>query len=135
MPSAFWDDLAEDAQDPEFARAYEIEANRVRTIDLEMEEGVALSSQLIRAIGRHNNNVAAALSELFAWVAEFTPAELDAYAKEIRQLVSAASEPSTYARLSQAQRSWRETALAYAAGLRPVEAIEWLDVPVRVERP
>ncbi|WP_308466678.1 helix-turn-helix domain-containing transcriptional regulator [Rathayibacter soli] len=33
MPGTFWDDVAEDAQDPEFARAYAAEAIRVRTID------------------------------------------------------------------------------------------------------
>lgn len=100
-----------------------------------LEKGVALSSQLIRAIGRNNNNVAAALTELFAWTAEFSPAELAAYGNEVEQLVYAASELGTFERLLRAQRSWRETALAYAAGLRPVEAIELLDEPVRVERP
>lgn len=100
-----------------------------------LEKGVALSSQLIRAIGRNNNNVAAALSELFAWTTEFTPAELTAYAAEIEPLVYAASELGTFDRLLGAQHSWQETALAYAAGLHPVEPIELLDVPVRVDRP
>jgi hypothetical protein len=134
MPGAFWDDVAKDAQDPEFARVYEAEAARVHTSDT-VEQGVALSSQLIRAIGRNNNDVAAALSELFAWTAEFSHAELAAYANEIEQLVYAASELGTFERLLQAQRSWRETALAYESGLRPVEATEWLDDAEPVERP
>jgi hypothetical protein len=100
-----------------------------------LENGVALSSQLIRAISRNNNDVAAALSELFAWTTEFTPAELTAYAAEMEHLVYAASELGSFDRLLGAQRSWQETALALAAGLRPVEPIELLDVPVRVDRP
>jgi len=31
--SAFWDDLAEDAKDPEFLRAYVVESARVATVD------------------------------------------------------------------------------------------------------
>jgi hypothetical protein len=134
MSGAFWGDVSEDAQDPEFARAYESESRRVHTID-PLEQGVALSSQLIRAIGRNNNDVAAALTEMFAWTAEFTQAELAAYANEVEQLVYVASKLGEFEGLLQAQRSWQETALAYAAGLRTAEVIEWLDVPVRVERP
>lgn len=100
-----------------------------------LEKGVALSSQLIRAIGRKNSDVAAALSELFAWTTEFTPAELTAYAAEIEHLVYAASELGTFDRLLRAQRSWQESALAYAAGMRPVEPIELPDAPVCVDRP
>lgn len=100
-----------------------------------LENGVALSSQLLRAIARHNNDVAAALSELFAWTTAFSPAELAAYATEMGLLVYAASELGTFDRLLQAQRSWLETALAYAAGLRPVEPIELPDAPVSVDRP
>jgi DNA-binding phage protein len=33
MTSAFWDDLAKDMQDPEFAREYMIESVRIATID------------------------------------------------------------------------------------------------------
>lgn len=107
---------------------------RGRDLDT-LENGVALSSQLIRAISRNDNDVAAALSELFAWTTEFTPAELAEYAEEIKHLVYASSELATFVRLLGAQRSWQETALAYAAGLRPVEPIELPVAPVRVDRP
>ena len=33
MTGAFWDDVSNDVQDPEFARAYAGEAIRIRTID------------------------------------------------------------------------------------------------------
>ncbi|GAA0992359.1 hypothetical protein [Subtercola frigoramans] len=100
-----------------------------------LETGVALSSRLLRAIGRNKGDVAAALKELFAWVGEFNNDELDAYATEIEQLVYAASELGTFQRLLRAQQEWQETALAYAIGMRPVEPIELPEVPVRVDRP
>lgn len=100
-----------------------------------LSSGVALSSRLLRAIGRNKGDVEAALADLFAWTAEFTPEELHTYATEIEQLVYAASELGTFERLLRAQQEWRETALAYAMGMRPVEPIELLAVPVRVERP
>lgn len=100
-----------------------------------LESGVALSSRLIRAIGRNKGDVTAALTDLFAWTGEFTPGELAAYAAEIEHLVYAASELGTFERLLRAQREWQETALAYAMGMRPVEPIELPSAPVRVERP
>ncbi|MBG6214503.1 MAG: hypothetical protein LH475_00805 [Cryobacterium sp.] len=100
-----------------------------------LQNGTALSSRLIRAIGRHQNDVVAALADLFAWTAEFTPAELSAYAAEIEQLVYSASELGTYERLLRAQQEWQETALAYAMGQRPAPLIELPAAPVRVERP
>ncbi|TFD26993.1 hypothetical protein [Cryobacterium cryoconiti] len=100
-----------------------------------LENGVALSSRLIRAIGRNKGDVAAALTDLFAWTGEFTPEELSAYAAEIEQLLYAASELGTFERLLRAQQEWKETALAYAMGMPPVEPIELPAVPVRVIRP
>jgi DNA-binding phage protein len=58
MPGAFWDDVAEDVKDPEFARAYASEAIRVRTIDslvnalneAAASEGVS-KSEIARAAG------------------------------------------------------------------------------------
>ncbi|MBG6060087.1 hypothetical protein RCH16_003544 [Cryobacterium sp. MP_M5] len=100
-----------------------------------LEQGVALSSRLIRAIGRNNGDVEAALTDLFAWTEEFTPGELRAYAAEIERLVYAASELGTFERLLRAQQEWKETAVAYAMGMRPVEPIELPAVPVRVDRP
>ncbi|TFD50683.1 hypothetical protein E3T43_17735 [Cryobacterium sp. Hh7] len=100
-----------------------------------LEKGVALSSRLIRAIGRNTGDVAAALTDLFAWTGEFTPGELRAYAAEIEQLVYAASELGTFERLLRAQQEWKETAVAYAMGMRPVEPVELAAVPVRVNRP
>lgn len=100
-----------------------------------LEQGVALSSRLIRAIGRNNGDVEAALTDLFAWTGEFTLGELRAYAAEIERLVYAASELGTFERLLRAQQEWKETAVAYAMGMRPVEPIELPTAPVRVSRP
>ncbi|MDF2444365.1 MAG: hypothetical protein JWR01_2568 [Subtercola sp.] len=108
----------------------------LRGHDLEvLQNGTALSSRLIRAIGRNQNNVVAALRDLFAWTAEFSADELADYASEIEQLVYSASELGTYDRLLRAQQEWQETALAYAMGKRAVELIESPTSPVRVERP
>lgn len=79
--------------------------------------------------------VAASLSELFAWTTEFTPADMSAYAAEIEHLVYVTSELGTFDRLLAAQCSWQATALAYASGLRQVEPVEFLDAPIRVDRP
>lgn len=100
-----------------------------------LEHGVALSSRLIRAIGRNKGDVASALTDLFAWSGEFTPGELSAYAAEIEQLLYAASELGTFERLLRAQEEWKETALAHAMGMRPVEPIELPAAPVRANRP
>ncbi|MFC5932208.1 hypothetical protein D6T64_04295 [Cryobacterium melibiosiphilum] len=100
-----------------------------------LEKGVALSSRLIRAIGRNKGDVAAALSDLFAWTGEFSPGELRAYAAEIEQLVYAASEMGTFERLLRAQQEWKETAVVYAMGMKPVDPLELPAAPVRVDRP
>ena len=100
-----------------------------------LKKGVALSSRLIRAIGRNKGDVAAALTDLFAWTGEFPPWELRVYAAEIEQLVYAASELGTFERLLRAQQEWKETAVAYAMGMRPVEPVELPAAPVRVNRP
>ena len=88
-----------------------------------------------RKYSRNKGDVAAALTDLFAWTGEFTPGELRAYAAEIEQLVYAASELGTFERLLRAQQEWKETAVAYAMGMRPVEPLELPAVPVRVNRP
>jgi hypothetical protein len=100
-----------------------------------LERGVALSSRLLRAIGRNRGDVEAALTELFAWTVEFNSAELAAYAAEIEKLVYTASELGAFGRLLRAQREWEETARAYALGMRAVEIGEVPGVPVRVSRP
>lgn len=100
-----------------------------------LEQGVALSSRLIRAIGRNKGDVEAALTDLFAWTGEFTPGELRAYAAEIEHLLYAASELGTFERLLRVQQEWKETAVAYAMGMRPVEPVELPAAPARVDRP
>jgi hypothetical protein len=100
-----------------------------------LEKGVALSSRLIRAIGRNKGDVVAALTDLFAWTGEFTPGKMRAYAAEIEQLVYAASELGMFERLLRAQQEWKETAVAYAMGLRPVEPLKLPTAPVCVDRP
>ncbi|WP_104178217.1 hypothetical protein [Cryobacterium sp. Y50] len=52
-----------------------------------LEDGVALSSQLIRAIGRNEGNITVALTDLFAWAGEFSADELTDYAAQIERLV------------------------------------------------
>jgi hypothetical protein len=100
-----------------------------------LESGVALSSRLIRAIGRNKGDVEAALSDLFAWTGEFNAGELSAYAAEIERLLYAASELGTFERLLRAQREWQETAMAYAMGMQPVEPVEVSSATFRVDRP
>lgn len=100
-----------------------------------LEDGVALSSSLLRAIGRNKGDVEAALTELFAWTGEFNAGELSEYATEIERLLYAASELGTFERLLRAQQEWKETAVAYAMGMGPVEPIELPASPVRVDRP
>ena len=100
-----------------------------------LEGGVALSSRLIRAIGRNKGDVAVALTDLFAWTGEFNSGEFSEYAAEIEQLLYAASELGTFERLLRAQQEWKETALAYAMGMRPADPVALPTVPVRVDRP
>ncbi|WP_146072762.1 hypothetical protein [Cryobacterium sp. Y62] len=100
-----------------------------------LEDGVALSSQLIRAIGRNEGNVTVALTDLFAWASAFSADELTDYAAQIERLVYAASELGTFERLLRTQQERKETAVAYAMGMRPTGPIEFLTAPVRVDRP
>ncbi|TDX81136.1 hypothetical protein EDF35_0802 [Rathayibacter sp. PhB151] len=100
-----------------------------------LENGIALSSRLLRAIGRHRGDVPAALTDLFAWTSEFTAGELAAYAAEIEKLVYSAGELGTFDLLLRAQREWEETARAYASGMTSVTPIELPEVPVRASRP
>jgi hypothetical protein len=100
-----------------------------------LENGLALSSLLIRAIGRNKGDVEAALTELFAWTAEFNAGELRGYATEIERLLYAASELGTFERLLRAQQEWKQTAVAYAMGMGPVEPIELPADAGRADRP
>ena len=100
-----------------------------------LESGVALSSQLLRAIGRNKGDVEAALSEMFAWTSKFSAAELTEYAHEIERLVYSASELGSFGQLLRAQREWQETAAAYAMGVTPVEPIDGGAELRRAERP
>lgn len=100
-----------------------------------LENGVALSSQILRAIGRNKGDAQAAVKDLFAWTSEFSDAELAQYAEELERLVYSASELGSFERLLRAQQEWRETAAAYAMDIRPAGPF---DVPVDaglVERP
>jgi len=108
----------------------------LRAHDLDsLVDGVALSSRLIRAIGRNRGDVAAALVDLFAWTGEFSPAELVEYATEMERLVFTDSELGSFERLLRAQKEWEETARAYALGMRPVDPIELAPDSPRVEAP
>lgn len=100
-----------------------------------LEDGVALSSRLFRAIGRHRGDVPAALAELFAWTDEFSPDELAAYAAEIERLVYTAGELGAFELLLRTQREWEETARAYARGMTAVGPVELPEAPLRVSRP
>ncbi|XUK64679.1 hypothetical protein ABMA10_22150 [Plantibacter sp. RU18] len=77
----------------------------------------------------------ASVRELFAWTAEFSDAEVQSYAEEMKDLVYSASELGIFERLIRAQTEWKETAAAYASGLGPVRAEELLSESVPVERP
>jgi hypothetical protein len=100
-----------------------------------LEDGVALSSRLFRAIGRHRGDVPAALTELFAWTNEFSSDELAAYASEIERLVYTAGELGAFELLLRAQREWEETARAYARGMKAVGPLELPAAPIRANRP
>ncbi|ROQ65182.1 hypothetical protein EDF36_0685 [Rathayibacter sp. PhB152] len=100
-----------------------------------LKDGIALSSRLLRAIGRRRGDVAAGLTDLFAWTSEFDQGELTAYAAEIEKLVYGAGELGTFDLLLRAQREWEETARAYASGMTAVAPIELPEVPVRASRP
>jgi hypothetical protein len=115
-----------DGDDLVILRAHDLDA---------LVDGVALSSRLIRAIGRNRGDVVAALVELFAWTGELSPAELTAYAAEMEQLAFTASELGSFKRLLRAQQEWQETARAYAMGMHSVEPIVLPQAPVRVNAP
>ncbi|ROP56877.1 MULTISPECIES: hypothetical protein [unclassified Rathayibacter] len=100
-----------------------------------LKDGIALLSRLLRAIGRRRGDVAAGLTDLFAWTSEFDQGELTAYAAEIEKLVYGAGELGTFDLLLRAQREWEETARAYASGMTSVTPIELPEVPVRASRP
>lgn len=108
----------------------------LRGSDLDaLEQGVALSSQVLRAIGRNRGDVSAALTELFAWVSEFSASELAAYAEDMERLVYSASELGSFDRLLRAQHEWQQTAAAYAMGMRPGDPIRVQAAASPVERP
>ncbi|MHA3682711.1 hypothetical protein ACXR2W_00400 [Leucobacter sp. HY1908] len=100
-----------------------------------LESGVALSSQLIRAIHRNSGNVEVALTELFAWANDFKDSELTEYATEIESLLYSASELGSFERLLRVQTEWRETAAAYAMDMTPTDPVEFTDPPRRAPRP
>ncbi|MHA3722947.1 hypothetical protein ACXR2T_03610 [Leucobacter sp. HY1910] len=100
-----------------------------------LESGVALSSQLIRAIHRNSGNVEVALTELFAWANDFKDSELAEYATEIESLLYSASELGSFERLLRVQTEWRETAAAYAMDMTPTDPVEFTDPPRRAPRP
>lgn len=89
-----------------------------------LEQGVAFSSVLLRAIGRHSGDAVAAVRELYAWTTQLADHEVSEYAAEMERLVYAASELGRFERLLRAQSNWRETALAYAEGYRPTAPVE-----------
>ena len=108
----------------------------LRAHDLDaLVDGVALTSRLIRAIGRNRGDAGAAISDLFAWTRELSPAGLAAYAAEMGKLAFAAVELGSFEHLLRAQKEWEETARAYATGMRPVGRIETQAAPVLVDRP
>jgi len=100
-----------------------------------LSNGIALSSRLMRAIGRNRGDATAAVTDLFAWTSELSASELNSYAEEMERLVYSASELGTFDQLLRAQLEWEETASAYAMGMTPVAPVA-LPVPAQpVERP
>ena len=96
----------------------------LRGADLDaLSMGIALSSQLLRAIGRHSGDSVAAVKELFAWTSEFSDDELAEYAREIESLLYSASELGHFEKLLRVQSEWRETAVAYAMGMSPIAEV------------
>lgn len=82
-----------------------------------LSQGVALSSQILRAIGRNKGDATAAVRELYAWTEELSESEISEFANEMQRLVYTASELGSFERLIRAHTEWKETATAYAIGL------------------
>lgn len=112
-----------DAEDLILMRAGELE---------QQEAGIALASQLIRAMFRHTGDMLAALHDLFPWIDLLSEDEKRACAKELASRVTSAVELGEYRLLLDDFRSWKSTAGAYAAGMpRNDDDLTWLpDLPV-----
>jgi len=100
-------------------------------------EGVALASRIMRAVLRHNGDMAKAIEELFAWTKLLSPRGNAEFAAEIERLIWSATELGSYCELLNEYRSWRGTAEAIAAGLANSGATETISLEYRrnLERP
>lgn len=110
----------------------------LRADDLEhQQDGISLSSQLMRRVLRNGGDMRGALADLFAWTELLSPGEAEQYSNEIEHLLWSATELGSYEALLLAHHRWRETAEAYAAGMPrgTGEHRQWLPEPVDVPEP
>jgi len=114
-----------DAEDLVILRAHDLE---------NLVEGIKLASQIMRAAAQ-SGDMADALSTLYAWTGEFNEHERVEFGHEIEKLVYSAAELGHYESLIRAIAEWKETAAAYAQGIRTDDDLDWIDSPPRVPRP
>ncbi|MCL2090856.1 MAG: hypothetical protein FWH11_06480 [Micrococcales bacterium] len=110
----------------------------LRADDLEhQQEGIGLSSRLMRATLVAGGDVRAAVLAAFAWTALLSEGELTRFAGEMDKHLWSATELGHYESLLLTFNRWRETAEAYAAGMPrgPGENLVWLDDAPDVPRP
>ena len=110
----------------------------LRADDLEhQQEGIGLSSRLMRATLATGGDVRAAVLAAFAWTALLSEDERGQFADEMDKHLWSATELGHYESLLLVFHRWRETAEAYAAGLPrgQGEDLTWLDYAPDVTRP
>lgn len=98
------------------------------------EKLLELAAQLIAATTDDTGSLSQRLANHFPWMLALSPTGQEQCAAEL-VAAARASFATGQAHLAVAtMTSWRETAIALAAGLGP-EPVDWLPVPEPVERP
>jgi len=110
----------------------------LRASDLEhQQEGIGLSSRLMRATFRSGGDLRAAIGDLFAWASLLSETELTEFTADMEKLLWSATELGHYDSLLRAFGQWQATAEAYAAGMPRGrgEDLTWLEAPADVDAP
>lgn len=110
----------------------------LRADDLErQQEGIGLSSRLMRAVLVAGGDMRVAVSSVCAWASLLSATELDAFAAAMDKHLWSSAELGHYESLLLEFGRWRETAEAYAAGLPrgAGEDLTWLDEAADVQEP
>lgn len=108
----------------------------MRADDLDQNQrGVALALRIARAALEHRGDMLAALRHLYPWTDLFSAGAQEQLAREMDSLVWASAELGHFGELVRSFTSWRGTAEALADGMRPDDALTWLDDAPDVPRP